>query len=616
MLSHALLLTVFALLGYAAHSEPKVLSSRMMDTKLTDFTTFEDRTALAEIDKTSMVPQAASFAPVIAPLITDPVDNPALGKYANLTALRPREALPLDAPPISLAAAALTLPGAPRLDSVIAIQGKGAEHVGDVEGAVDRVAVEILRKLEKGRTLVVWSFDASGSLVSERERLAKYIEEVYQHIGQLDREGMAANEGLLTAVVGFGRERKVLAEPTADPAAVGSAIRSVYLDESGVENTFTMVTEVARRFGRFQRDGNAYATMCIIVTDEVGEDEGSLEPAIESAKQAKMPVYVLGSAALFGRSDGYMDYVDPKTKQRFRGLPVRQGPESLMPEVVRLPFWYDGPQYDYLDSGFGPWALSRLAGATGGIYFVTRLHRDRMTFDPAGMVEYHPDWNSREVFQNTVARDPLRQAVLQASRITHEALPPNVAARPPLTFPAAESPEFKEVMTRGQVEVARIEYALDQAVPLINAAAKLRDHEKSRRWQAHFDLVRGRLLAMKLRCYEYNWACARMKKDPARFTNPKSNAWRLQPSTNVRSSAKAPEIAEEAKRLLQRVIEDHPGTPWALLAQRELKDPFGFEWVETYVPPPPPPRQNNNNAARNRPRDDGRPSKPPVVPKL
>ena len=43
----------------------------------------------------------------------------------------------------------------------------------------------------------------------------------------------------------------------------------------------------------------------------------------------------------------------------------------------------------------------------------------------------------------------------------------------------------------------------------ITAAAKFRDRETSRRWQAHYDLIRGRLLAMKIRCYEYNSACAR-----------------------------------------------------------------------------------------------------------
>ena len=90
----------------------------------------------------------------------------------------------------------------------------------------------------------------------------------------------------------------------------------------------------------------------------------------------------------------------------------------------------------------------------------------------------------------------------------------------------------------------------------------------------------------------------------------------LVPDTEVHSSEKAAEVAEEARKLLQRVIDDHPGTPWALLAQREIKDPFGFKWVETYVPPPPKPGNNPNNPARKKAQEDMKPARPPVVPKL
>jgi len=97
--------------------------------------------------------------------------------------------------------------------------------------------------------------------------------------------------------------------------------------------------------------------------------------------------------------------------------------------------------------------------------------------------------------------------------------------------------------------------------------------------------VLGRLLAMKIRCYEYNWACAKMKKDAPKFEKPGSNAWRLVPDEEIHYSDKAAAAAAEAKSLLKRVIEEHPETPWSLLAKRELKDPFGFKWVETYVRP-------------------------------
>ena len=169
-------------------------------------------------------------------------------------------------------------------------------------------------------------------------------------------------------------------------------------------------------------------------------------------------------------------------------------------------------------------------------------------------------------------------------------------------------------MAANQAKAERTAYTVDEALGPITAAAKLRDRETSRRWQAHFDLVRGRLLAMKVRCYEYNWACARLKKDPPKFKNPKANAWRLVPDTAIQYSEKAVAAARDADRLLHRVIEEHPDTPWALLAQRELKDPFGFKWVETYVPPPQ--RNDNDVDAAQRKQRNMPETKPLVPPKL
>lgn len=606
LLTHLVFLVTFAMIGFAANSEiRKEFKTELIDTSLSDFAKMES-TELASIDKTEMVPVVGSFAPKVTARIieTPPVKPP---------------------PPISKMDVALAsniaLPGAPRLDTSVSIKGTGAEHVGSVEGAVDRVAVEILRRLEKGRTHVAWAFDASGSLQSERERLAKYIDGVYHHIAQMDKDGFVANGGLLTSVVSFGKDRQILTkEPTADRAAILSAIESVPLDSTGIESTFRTVGEIAGKFGKLKKDGEAYRTMIVVVTDEVGDDEELLEDAIAICVKNKVPVYILGNAALFGRADGYMNYTDPKTKQTYYNLPVRQGPESVMPEGIKLGFWYSGPQYDYMDAGFGPYALSRLAGATGGIYFVTRMGGDRIMFDPAGMREYRPDWMSKEQYMASVNRHPVRLAVMRAAQITQQNMQ-NQPNQPSMNFPAADSPEFKDAMAQNQTTVARIQYTVDEAlgagmpagVATIQSTVKKRDHETSRRWQAHYDLIRGRLLAMKLRCYEYNFACARMKKDPKKFTKPGSNAWRLVPDTEM-SSANASKIADEAKMLLERVRKEHPGTPWALLATRELKDPFGFKWVEANVPPPPPRAPESPEAKKKKEKTKAAP--PPVVPKL
>lgn len=590
---HLVLLTGLGMAGYAVHHEvQREFQSRVVEkasgSELESKVDFQD---LDSADKPlTDQPLGGSFATELAPTIISAA--PAVVGSARASGSSPKGAgasLELAKVDVSQASRA-AVPTASMLGQTVSIKGNGAEYADGVDGAVDRIAEEVLRRLEKGRTLVIWAFDASGSLLVERERLSKHIETVYSHITQLNGQELGDDGGLLTAVVAFGENRKAMTTaPTADKNAIVEAINAVPLDTSGVETTFGTVADIVRRWGRYKDSkGHVYHPMIIVVTDEVGDDESRLEEAIDVASRAKVPVYVLGSQALFGRVQGFMDYTDPKTKQVFRHIPVRQGPESVALEQIKLPFWYSGYQYDTLDSGFGPYALSRLAGATGGIYFITRMGPNRMGFDPVRMREYKPDWVSRDQYEAALAKNPIRQAVLAAAQITQQRMGP----QPSLTFPAVDGPEFKEAMAQNQTKVALTANAVDEALEPITQAAKYRSRETSRRWQAHYDLIRGRLLAMKIRCYEYNWACATMKKDAPKFKKENSNAWKLVPSDEIRYSEKAGEAAKQARELLQRVVDEHPNTPWALLAERELKDAFGFQWVETYVRPIERPKEN------------------------
>ena len=611
LMMHGLLLVGLAFASYRVHQESsREFQSHVMDNLiLSSDSTYQD---LYQSDNLlAPIASAGSFAPVLAPVITS---IPTSARVVVSSATRQVSANGIASELIKLEVrqtSELIVPTATMLGQTVTIRGNGAELVGGVEGAVDRIALEILRHLEQGRTLVVWAFDASGSLLAERQRLSKHIETVYTHISQLNDNRLLANSGLLTMVVSFGQERHVLlAKPTAERSEIIEAIQKVALDTSGVETTFATVAEIVYRWGRFKdAQSQPYHTMIIVVTDEVGDDQDRLEEAVTLAQRAKVPVYVLGSQAIFGRVNGYVDYVDPKTKYIFRGLPVPQGPESAALEQIRLPFWYHGPQYEIVEAGFGPYALSRLASASGGIYFVTRFDSRRMGFDPARMREYKPDWDRKADYDKKIANSPLRRAVLNAAQITQQKLP----GMPSVFFPPADAPEFKDVMAVNQGIAERTAYTVDEALVPITSAAKFRDHEISRRWQAHYDLIRGRLLSIKVRCYEYNYACARMKKDPPKFSGPKFNAWRLVPDEKIQYSEKAIDAAHEAQKLLRRVIEDHPTTPWALLAERELKDPLGFKWVETYVQPRPPSNDIGAAQRKNRPTNI---AKPPDIPKL
>jgi hypothetical protein len=610
---HLALLLLLGLIGYTVQKEAArpLQASSVIDAALTDLerSNFQDLDQSA--DPPTGTPRAGSFAPNLATVTIATVSSHPIGTVAaSPSATLGSGTVDLGKLDVQRATEAV-VPSATLFGQTLSIRGNGSEHVGTAEGAVDRVAEEVVRRMEKGRTLVVWAFDASLSLGVERQRLARYISTVYTHIAQLDHENRAGAGGLLTAVVAFGADRQAMTRvPTDNPAVITAAIRAVPPDTTGVETTFGTVAEIVRKWGHYKdARGNLYKTMVIVVTDEKGDDEVRVEEAVELATRAKVPVYVLGSAALFGRTEGFIDYTDPKTGYVHRHLRVDQGPESAMPEQIRLPFWYGGPQYDELDSGFGPYALARLAGATGGIYFVTRLGPTRMGFDPGALREYKPDWVSRAKYEADVASHPVRKAVLDAAVFTQQNLP----GMPALNFPPVDGPEFKEAMEENQAIAARTAYTVEAALEPINAAVKLRDRETSRRWQAHYDLIRGRLLAMKVRCYEYNWACARMKKDPPKFTRPDSNAWHLVPDAEIHYSEKAAEAARQAVALLKKVVADHPSTPWALLAQRELKDPMGFRWVEAHVRPV---VRDGNAGEAAAPKAQASHTPPPAPPKL
>jgi hypothetical protein len=89
------------------------------------------------------------------------------------------------------------------------------------------------------------------------------------------------------------------------------------------------------------------------------------------------------------------------------------------------------------------------------------------------------------------------------------------------------------------------------------------------------------------------------------FADPKNNTWVLEADNEISVGSKLQREGEEARALLQAVVSNHPGTPWALLAEQELKIPVGWKWTETFTetdPPQPPGGGNNNNAPP--PQDD------------
>jgi len=133
-----------------------------------------------------------------------------------------------------------------------------------------------------------------------------------------------------------------------------------------------------------------------------------------------------------------------------------------------------------------------------------------------------------------------------------------------------------------------------------------RGKETTPRWQAGYDLAMGRVLAQKVRTETYNAMLAQAKRGMA-FGDPKNNTWVLTPAAEISVGSRWQREAETAHQLLTTVVQNHPGTPWALLAQQELDTPIGWKWAEEFTAPDPPRRPGpagNNNPNPRPPRDD------------
>lgn len=113
-------------------------------------------------------------------------------------------------------------------------------------------------------------------------------------------------------------------------------------------------------------------------------------------------------------------------------------------------------------------------------------------------------------------------------------------------------------------------------------------------------------MAHKVRAETYNLMLAKAKRG-MKFEKEKNNTWVLRPANEISVGSKLEKEGQTAVQLLKDVAEKHKGTPWGLLAERELRNPIGWKWTEDYTDLDPPPPRNNNPPPNNNPpmpRDD------------
>ena len=472
------------------------------------------------------------------------------------------------------------------------------------EVAVRKVTGEIGKSLELGPVLVVWLLDRSASnykLLSGATTGAKAWYES-QEVKQMTLE---KNRKLQSVVAGFDETVDfVLSEPEDDWQKVRDSFSKVQQTSAAKEMTFTAVKQVLDKFGAIH--GADRQLVIVIFTNEVGDDAKMVDEVAPLLQRKAIPVYVVGTAAPWGQTTPFDEQAkrgprsaekkpDEKAEPAGDANPFF-GPESLYSERVNLPLPVAGygfrgkPTEEFIESGFGPFALERLCRAGGGAFFPVRPTSGtvygyggtkfwptgaELRFDTPHLSKYAPDYVSEAEYQKLLSENKARGALHEAAKIGKAEILDN----PDTQFQkTASEAQLKRRLDEAQQACARVAPQIDKLYEILVVGEGDRDKLTSLRWQAEFDYAFGRVLAAKVRNDSYNQMIASLKAGKG----PKdAEEYNLEQADSYETSSALKKMADKAKVYLERVVKEHPGTPWARMAADDLKVPMGWKWQGT-----------------------------------
>ncbi|MEX0612229.1 MAG: VWA domain-containing protein, partial [Pirellulales bacterium] len=272
-----------------------------------------------------------------------------------------------------------------------------------------------------------------------------------------------------------------------------------------------------------------------------------------------------------------------------------------------------------MDSGFGPFGLCRLTYETGGLYFTVHPNRETgrriRPWETAAMAShlgsffyarvmrnYRPQYVPTRQYYDFVKSHLACAALVEAAQLS--AITPMEDVR--LRFPRIDDAQFARDLSNAQRTAAKLEPKVAALAAILRQGERDRDKVTTPRWQAGFDLAIGRALAVKVHTEGYNAMLAEAKQG-LKFKDEQSDTWLLRPADSVTTGSALAKDADDSRKYLERVVAEHKGTPWALDAERELREPFGWEWREEFTDVAG--RLARAEAARNRPRPE-RPEPP------
>jgi len=468
----------------------------------------------------------------------------------------------------------------------------GIELTG--EGPVDRIADETALLLQTKKVLLVWVIDQSPSMDDDRAPFMSRVERIYL---DLEKTSAAKGDALKTAIVGFGK--KLLnhtPKPISDRKDILATIERLPIDLSGTELQFPAVQFAINTF-RKTAEAEKRQLVVYLVTDESGDiasNAAELEATIAMAKKADCRVSVIGSETVFGSR-----YARIRPQQKQTAYPPEQtldrGPETA--ELEQLQFDGLRRRFDSQPSGFGPYAQSRLARQSGGIFFASLrpeaglVGRADVFYDADTMRPYLPDLRPRADYLAERDASPLRRAVVQAIKDLNPYENVAAAGKPieMRTNFSIDRTTFATEEADAAAKADELSATLNQAQKSLEEVAALRDQEKNPRWRANYDLIYAQVCAYQARLKEYQFYIGEFRKNPKPVKNilgaaRPTNYWTIHEIPRLLKPDQTQSQRDQADGLFREIQKEYAGTPWAERAKREINRGYGVELVEFHEP--------------------------------
>jgi hypothetical protein len=162
--------------------------------------------------------------------------------------------------------------------------------------------------------------------------------------------------------------------------------------------------------------------------------------------------------------------------------------------------------------------------------------------------------------------EPLRQVIAQALetlKANEKKLPERFTAPPANRLDA-----FSRDLVTLQKEVGLAQYELGQCLDELQSRTAERK-QAPLSLQAQADFVMARLQMRIAALGEYNYMLGRMRKELLPERNADTEAWQLTMSERI-TDRESVKYAHQARKTLKRLSVEQVGTPWELIARREL----------------------------------------------